>query len=273
VLLEPITRLSRREAIAYVARRPYENVFLQWVLEGGHGPGTPDDIMLSRDTRNAVTGVVYFGTQLVLAADDDPTVDAFAIEARRHPGVRSFVGPVASVNRLWERVSEWHKPPLIVREYQPLYVLARGGLRASGSADVRPAHPAEAETIAEQSALMMLGELGYDPRSARAGFLAGVRYQIDAGNWWVWMVDGQVRFQCSVGARTRSTAQIQGVWTPPSQRGRGYATLALGAIARRLLESNPTLSLYVNDFNSEAIALYERLGFVASGAFATYLFP
>jgi predicted GNAT family acetyltransferase len=29
----------------------------------------------------------------------------------------------------------------------------------------------------------------------------------------------------------------------------------------------------VNDFNTAAIALYERLGFVQRGAFATYLFP
>jgi hypothetical protein len=40
-----------------------------------------------------------------------------------------------------------------------------------------------------------------------------------------------------------------------------------------LLASNPTVSLYVNDFNTEAIALYERIGFTRVGELATYLFP
>jgi predicted GNAT family acetyltransferase len=249
-------------------------VFLQWVLEGGHGPNAPDELILYRNTRNAVTGVVYYGTQLVLAADDDATVDAFAIETRRHRGLRSFVGPVANVTRLWERVRDWHKPPSIVRAAQPLYVLDRGRLRTSGeAAGVRLARVEDLELVAEHSAQMMLGELGYDPRTARAGFLAGVRHQIEAGNWWVWTVEGRLRFQCSVGSRSRHTAQIQGVWTPPSERGRGYATAALGAIANRLLEGMPTLSLYVNDFNTSAIALYEGLGFTQRAVFATYLFP
>jgi len=249
-------------------------VFLQWVLEGGHGPNASDEVILSRNTRNVVTGVVYFGTQLVLAADDDATVDAFAIETRRHRGLRSFVGPVASVTRLWERVRDWHPAPAIVRAAQPLYVLERGGLRTPGDEPgVRVAGLDDAELIADHSAQMMVGELGYDPRTARVGFLASVRHQIQAGNWWVWIVDGRLRFQCSVGSRSRHTAQIQGVWTPPSERGHGYATTALAAIVNRLLEGTPTVSLYVNDFNTPAIALYERLGFDARGTFATYLFP
>jgi hypothetical protein len=35
---------------------------------------------------------------------------------------------------------------------------------------------------------------------------------------------------------------------------------------------HPTLSLYVNDFNEPAIALYERVGFRRAGEFATLLF-
>jgi predicted GNAT family acetyltransferase len=248
-------------------------VFLQWVLEGGHGPNPSDELILCRRPAGTVSGVVCFGTQLVLAADDNATVDAFATAARRYRDLRGFVGPVPVVARLWERVRDWHRPPAIVRACQPLYVLEPGTLRAPLAADVRLASATDAEIIAEHSAQMMIGELGYDPRIARAGFIAGVRHQIEAGNWWVWMVDGRVRFQCSIGARSRYTAQIQGVWTPPSERGRGYATAALGAIAHRLLERVPTLSLYVNDFNTAAIALYERLGFVQRGAFATYLFP
>lgn len=242
------------------------------MLEGGHGPGAPDEIVLNRNPRGDVTGVIYYGTQLVLAADDDATVDLFAVETRRHPGMRSFVGPKPRVDRLWDRVRAWHRPPTIARDRQPLYALQPNALRIERDVDVRPATLADTDAIVEHSAEMMLGELGYDPRENRAGFASGVRRAIEGGVWWVWVVDGVLRFQCNVGARTRFTAQVQGVWTPPAARRRGYATLALGSICSRLLERNETLSLYVNDFNREAIALYERLGFVHVGDLATLLF-
>jgi predicted GNAT family acetyltransferase len=87
------------------------------------------------------------------------------------------------------------------------------------------------------------------------------------------IVDNELRFQCNVGAHTPVTAQIQGVWTPKALRGRGYATLGLANISRRLLDENPTVSLYVNDFNTAAIALYDRIGYTRVGELATYLFP
>jgi predicted GNAT family acetyltransferase len=233
-----------------------------------------DDVLLSRDYRGRVTGLAYFGAQLVVAADDDAALDAFAVEARKHRGLRSFVGPKQAVDGIWERVRTWHLAPQMVRDVQPLYVLPQGSLRrVEPDVEARRAGEDEAELVAENSAQMIVGELGYDPRVARGAFVNVVRRAIAAGHWWVWIVDGALRFQCNVGPRTAATAQIQGVWTPPEARGRGWATLGFAAVARRLLATEPTLSLYVNDFNAPAIALYERLGFVRAGTFATYLFP
>lgn len=269
-----MTRATRRDAIGYAARRPYDNAFLQWVLEGGHGPGASDELILNRDYRGRINGLVYFGAQLVLAADDPSAIDAFAVETRKHRGLRSFVGPKEIVDELWGRVRSWHPAPEIVREMQPVYALNPRALREAGpDVDVRRARADEAELVAEHSGAMILAELGYDPRANRAGFLGAVRRAIAHGVWWVWVVDGTLRFQLNVGPRTAATAQLQGVWTPPEQRGNGYASLALAAIARRLFTTETSLSLYVNDFNAPAIALYERLGFNRVGTFATYLFP
>jgi uncharacterized protein len=256
-----------------VAARPFENAFLHWVLDGGHGPYAPDELVIDRKRDGAVRGVIYYGAQLVVAADDSAALDAFAIETRKHPMLRSFVGPKRAVDGIWSRVKSWHQPPVLVRERQPLYALWPQGLGDFADVEVRPARTNETELVAEHSARMILGELGYDPRAQRSTFVGGVRRGIELGSWWVWLIDNELRFQCNIGARTPVTAQIQGVWTPPAQRGRGYATLALAAVARRLLESNPTVSLYVNDFNTEAIALYERIGFTRVGELATYLFP
>ncbi len=254
-------------------RRPFENVFIQWVLEGGHGLGASDSVVTRRDAHGTITGLIYFGAQMVLAADDPATLDEFAFETRKHPGLRSFVGPKMPLDGLWDRIRSWHPRPAIVRAEQPLYVLERDALREPrADVDVRRASPDEADLIADHSGAMILGELGYDPRTSRTAFTAAVRRSIANGTWWLWMVDGELRFQLNVGPRTAETAQLQGVWTPPAQRGKGYASLALAAIARRLLATETTLSLYVNGFNAPAMALYEHVGFRRAGTFATYLF-
>jgi hypothetical protein len=242
-------------------------------LEGGHGPSAFDELVVNRDFRGRISGLVYFGAQLVLAADDEQTIDAFAVETRKHRTLRSFVGRKPVVDALWERVKSWHVPPLFVRAAQPLYALTPATLAELPDVEVRPARPEEAELVAEHSARMILGELGYDPRANRAGFTASVRRAIAHGLWWVWIVGDELRFQCNIGPRTSATAQIQGVWTPEEARGHGYAAHALAAISRRLLQTEATLSLYVNDFNTPAIALYERVGFTRVGTLATYLFP
>ncbi len=233
----------------------------------------PAGLTMSRDHRGRVTGLAYLSGQCVLAADDDVALDAMAVELRKHRALRSIVGPRAAASGLWSRVQTWHRPPELVRACQPLYAMEPEMLVDIADVPVRAAFVEEAEVVARHSAEMILVELGYDPRTHHAGWVAGVRRAIAAGVWWVWIVDGVLRFQCNVGPRTEHTAQIQGVWTPPELRGHGYATAALAAVARRLLVREATLSLYVNDFNAPAMALYERIGFARVGEFATYLFP
>ena len=223
--------------------------------------------------RGRANGLIYFGAQLVVASDDDAALDAFAVEARKHRGLRSFVGPKAAVDGLWDRVRRWHPQPAIVRDAQPLYALTRGELRDLPDADVRLAGEDEAALVAENSGEMILGELGYDPRANRGGFTTAVRRAIAEGLWSVWIVDGKLRFQLNLGPRSAETTQLQGVWTPPDQRGLGYASLALAAVARRVLATDRSVSLYVNGFNHSAIAVYERVGFARVGTFTTYIFP
>jgi predicted GNAT family acetyltransferase len=86
-------------------------------------------------------------------------------------------------------------------------------------------------------------------------------------------VDGRVVFKAELAVVTRHTAQVQGVWVAPEWRGRGLGTAGMAAVVADALERvAPTVSLYVNDFNTSARRVYERCGFRAVGAFATVLF-
>jgi predicted GNAT family acetyltransferase len=95
---------------------------------------------------------------------------------------------------------------------------------------------------------------------------------IERGLWWVGERERKLVFFCNAGPRSEHTLQLQGIWTPPQLRGHGYATAALYGVCDALLGEVPSLSLYVNGFNSAALALYDRVGFRRVGEFATLLF-
>jgi len=220
-----------------------------------------------------IEGVAFFGRQVVLAAQSDPAVDAFAAVKTAASFERMIVGPRKTVERYWERVAVRHAPPRIVRESQPVLAVDRGALRGSaGAVSVRRALRDEWQSVAVNSAAMIHEELGYDPRTGSAEFDANVRIAIERGTWWVGDFEGQLCFYCSEGAHNARTLQVQGIWTPPHLRRRGLGAAALFGICDRLLNDHPTISLYVNGFNTAGLALYKALGFRQVAEFTTLLF-
>lgn len=59
---------------------------------------------------------------------------------------------------------------------------------------------------------------------------------------------------------------IGGVYTNPTQRNKGYATLATSAITDEALNSAETAALFVRSDNYSAIKVYERIGYKKIGA-------
>jgi predicted GNAT family acetyltransferase len=109
---------------------------------------------------------------------------------------------------------------------------------------------------------MYLEEMGEDPLARDpAGYRRRVRVLTDRSWTYVYELDGELVFKMDVGCASQHGAQIQGVYVPTELRGRGLGTQAMGACCALAFQRHPALSLYVNDFNRPAVALYERLGF------------
>ena len=68
-----------------------------------------------------------------------------------------------------------------------------------------------------------------------------------------------------VVAPGEGVAVVGNVYTHPRYRGRGYATIASGAVAAELLRSCPLVALTVNPDNTPAVRAYEKLGFLRHG--------
>lgn len=269
----PLSPRDESAALAFLDRKPYENVFLHWLVKGEGGvPRT--SLYVYRDEDERVRGVAFYGRQIVVAADSDQVVDAFADAAPVHGRERMIVGERPIVERFWQGVRERHAPARVVRDSQPVFALEPAWLHTPEhrGVSVRRAAETDAETVARNSAQMILHELEYDPRRERSDFEAGVSVMIRQGLWWVGEHEGEICFFCNAGPRSPYTLQLQGIWTPPKLRGKGLAGAALAQICRELLQTVPTLSLYVNAFNEPAIALYERTGFKRVAEFSTLLF-
>ncbi len=269
--LETLASAQVPEALAYLAQRPFDNVYVSWLIATKQV--ARGDVAIWRDDAGSIAGLCYFGLQVVPFGDDPQALEAFGLRARRATATRMIVGPRPAVEAVWEFARTAFRVPSAIRRSQPLYRLERAELAFSRTdADVGLASLTELDEIASHSARMIAGENGGDPRRASADFRGRTARIITAGWWWRYRIAGRLAFMCNVGSATAQTAQVQGVWTPPEMRGAGHATRALGAICDHLLDEHPTLCLYVNDFNTPAIALYERVGFRRIGEFATILF-
>lgn len=269
--VEPISPATHEGALRYLSQAPYVNVFISHVLLHDRSSHPQDDVVVALEN-DGIAGVAYCGRQLAIAAEP-AALPAFAHHIKRRRGERMIIGARQTVRALWELVSSWHPRPRLVRERQLVMKLDRKGLRAFEPRTlVRHATIAESRAVADGSAEMVRQELAYDPRQAPPDFAAGVRRMIERKLWWVGVADGLLCFICNVGPWCDQTVQLQGIWTPPQLRRRGLATASLTAICDRLLEKSPTVSLYVNDFNEPAIALYRRVGFEHVADFQTILF-
>lgn len=141
-----------------------------------------------------------------------------------------------------------------------------GYARLATSADLGELVPAAAAMFTE--------EVGFDP-IARYGdgyaarlrtLIAGQRSAI------VTDVNGRVIFKADAGIVNLDAAQVQGVWLHPDYRGYGLAKPFFAAAAQILRRSHPHLSLYVNDYNARALAMYRGTGWEQIGQFSTIIF-
>jgi predicted GNAT family acetyltransferase len=223
-----------------------------------------------------LTSLCYAGANLVPICATPDAVAAFAERARRS-GRRcsSIVGPADATAELWSRLEPHWGPAREVRRHQPL--MATRALPAGTAPDpaVRRVRKDEMEVILPACVAMFTEEVGVSPLAGDGGLLyqARVAELVSTGRAFARIEDGEVVFKAEIGAVTRHTCQIQGVWVAPSHRGRGLSESGMAAVLHYALRDiAPVASLYVNDFNAPARAAYRRVGFTEVGAFMSVLF-
>ncbi|NUR31756.1 MAG: GNAT family N-acetyltransferase [Catenulispora sp.] len=265
------------EVQGVLARDPVANVFVASRVEAsGLDAWRLGGELWGYHVNGRLEALCYSGANLVPVEAGTEAVRAFADRARRQ-GRRcsSIVGPATSAVALWEQLRPAWGPAREVRADQPLMVIRGSSPTVEPDFRVKPVTPDQIDVLLPACIAMFTEEVGVSPVGEDNGnsYRARVSELVHAGRAFAWMADGHVVFKAEIGAVTRDACQIQGVWTHPALRGRGIAAAGMSAVVEYALRDFASIvSLYVNDYNAPARAVYRRVGFEEVGAFASILF-
>jgi predicted GNAT family acetyltransferase len=197
---------------------------------------------------------------LILSEVDDPRVVPLLVDDLHAEPVPGLVGPPHAVRDFAKRWVTRRSGSWRVRLDQRVYVLRRvleprptgGGMRAAGHGD---------EGLLDE----WLRAFGHEALPAET--LDLVRRSLEewrrgGRRFWLWEDAGEPVSLVGAGSRTPNGIRIGPVYTPPPQRGRGYASaLTAGVSALLLGEGRRFCFLYTDLANPTANRIYQAIGY------------
>ena len=267
---------DRHDVLELCDRDPVVNVFVSSrVHEAGLDPVRLGGQMWGFAPGGKLTSACYAGANLVPVGATPAAATAFAGRARLQ-GRRcsSIVGPAEAVGQMWELLRPYWGRPREIREAQPVMAIS-GPPRVAPDLNLRRVRPTELDVLLPASVAMFTEEVGVSPLGADGGaaYRARVAELIALGRAFARIEDGRVMFKAEIGAVTPHACQVQGVWVRPELRGRGFAVAGMAAVVQEALRTiAPVVSLYVNDFNAPARAVYRKVGFTELATLTSILF-
>ncbi len=196
------------------------------------------------------------GKPVILGALDAPQCRRLAemLRAAEIPGV---VGPDQSAMLVSDRLEAMG---LRFPERIPMEILAlRGRPRHPGApGSARAVTAADAALFAEWRIAFAQEATPHDPVPTPDELARSAA----SGDHLFWTVDGAPVSVASIGRRTRRGVVINGVYTPPALRSRGYAGAATAALVERGYAEGKSLAcLYVDCRNPASNRSYAKIGF------------
>lgn len=209
------------------------------------------------------------GNVTICGAYDSEIAQAWVSLLRSHQR-SSIVGRSDVVADLWSRLIPFWGPARSERMQQPLLAIDTKPL-VGPDPKVRRVLLDEFEEIYPHFVDMFTEEVGVNPElNGKEGYKSRVMSLLARGWSFALIENNSVKFKAEVGSATENAAQLQGVYVPPQFRGQGLSAAALAAVVLQVQrEIAPVVTLYVNDYNTPALRLYEKVGFTQVGTLAT----
>ena len=251
---------------AQIAERVANHGLNWWRADGriwGYGPA------------RRIESLCWSGAHLVPVCATPAAVAAYADLLGSEPRIcSSIIGRSDAVLDLWDRLAGHWGRARDVRPHQPLLVTDSEPAVAPDP-EVRLVRPHEVDQLFPAAVAMYTEEVGVSPLldDGGRGYRRRIAELVKGRRAYARFAGDRVIFKAELAIVTARTTQVQGVWVDPEYRGRGLAAAAMAAVTRDALRRvAPTVSLYVNDYNTPARRVYARCGFTSAGSFATILF-
>jgi len=262
-------------ALALTERNPVHHCFVRSRIESSQlDPWRSQGELWGYDEDGTITALLYLGANAVPVETHAAARAAFAERARQRGRRCSLlVGPADEVLDLWNRIGSAWGSARDVRENQPVMAIETAPTITPDPL-VRFSRPDEIDIVLPACVAMFTEEVGISPTSHGAGpaYRARIIELIASQRSMVRVDDGEVTFKSEIGSVSGSVCQVQGVWVSPERRGHGLAEPGMAQVVQLAQQHiAPVVSLYVNDFNTRARRVYERVGFEYVGTFATVL--
>ncbi|MEO7269447.1 MAG: GNAT family N-acetyltransferase [Knoellia sp.] len=270
-----LTRSDVDDALELCSRNVPAHVFVAARILESVSTGTLSAAMGVRE-EGRLTSLCWASANVVPVETSAEARILYGERIRRWRGrVASLLGPRDEVVDLWNAVEPHWGAPRAVRAHQPLLATSTlpSALGIELDPRVRVARADEVDLILPAAVHMFTAEIGYAPFTGNSrGYRGSLAALVAQGHTYVVVENGEVIFKTDIGSLALGCAQLQGVWLAPRLRGEGLAGPMLASVMEQVMAGPaPMVSLYVNDFNSPALATYERLGFAPVGDFTTVL--
>jgi RimJ/RimL family protein N-acetyltransferase len=273
-----LVRLSERGAVlAHLARRPEANLFLLDVSTRIGAPPPPGELrseVAAAWRGDEVAGVAALRPSVVFDAGMGPEVIEALLPYLETLGVGLIKSAKPGVDHAWSELRKRGRRRALLDRCETAWALrsATARLREPGSARARPAVAQDLDALVIAARESLREEQRPDPFAGDVrGFRRWVRGRVPRAR--VVEHAGRVVFVGYADVQLPEGWLIQGVYTWPEFRRRGFAAVGVSELCREAFAAGAShVQLAVVEGNAAGEGLYAGLGFEPFGALRTILF-
>jgi ribosomal protein S18 acetylase RimI-like enzyme len=273
----PLAPAERGAALEHLAQRPQDNLFLLDLTARLGEPPSPGELateIVCAWRGREVAGVVGLRPSVVFDAGVGPELLAAFRPFLEGLGVGLVKSPAPAVDLFWAELGQRRRRRALIDRLETAYVLRPGGgrLDAGGPLAARGAEARDLEALVVAARESLREEGRPDPFAGDArGFRRWVEGRL--GRARVIASEGRIVFVGYADVQRAEGWLIQGVYTWPEARRRGFARAGMRELCREAFQAGAEhVQLAVVDGNEAARGLYEGLGFEPFAVLRTILF-